>query len=145
MYVVHIYFYTTRGWIRSVIPDRVAQWSAPKEVFLRLPIKNSSFCGFFPSFRMITLNPLPLCSSRSHKYNNYEKATYIVSSNLRLFTCTQTTGFPWNPYPQRHISAKGVSQIHPPVFGVNFSNNISIPQVRVNIKKTKHNTTFEIS
>ena len=44
----------------------------------------------------------------------------------------------------RHISAKGVSQIHPPVSGVNFSNNISIPQARVNIKKTEHDLTFEI-
>ena len=40
---------------------------------------------------------------------------------------------------------KGVSQIHPPVSGVNFSNNISIPQPRVNIKKTEHDATFEIS
>ena len=109
------------------------------------PHKSSSFCGFSLSLCMITLNPLPLCSSRSHKYNNYEKATCIVSSNLCLFTCTQVTGFPGNPYPQRHISAKSVSQIHPSVSGVNFSNNISIPQVRVNIKKTEHDTTFEIS
>ena len=45
------------------------------------------------------------------------------------------------------ISAKGVSQtkIHPPDSGVNFSNNMSIPQVRVNIKKTEDDTTFEIS
>ena len=44
-----------------------------------------------------------------------------------------------------HISAKGVSQIHSPVSGVDFSNNILILQVRVNIKKTEHDTTFEIS
>ena len=57
--------------------------------FLWCPIKGPLVCGFSPFLHMITLNPLPLCSSRSHKYNNYEKATYIVSSNLCLFTCTQ--------------------------------------------------------
>ena len=129
MKVLHIYFYT------SILHHNS---------FFMASHKSSSFCGFSPSLRMITLNPLPLCSSRSHKYNSCEKATYIVSSNLCLFTCTQATGFPWNPYPQRHISAKGVSQIHSIVFGVNFSNNISIPQVRVNIKKTEHDTAFEI-
>ena len=45
---------------------------------------------------------------------------------------------------QRHISAKGVYQIHSPVSGVKFPNNISIPKVRVNIKKTEHDTTFEM-
>ena len=101
------------------------------------PIKVSFVCGFSPSLCMITLNPLPFCSSRSHKYSNFDKKTYIVSSNHCLFTCSQATGFPWNPYPQRYISAKGVSQIHLPVSGVNFSNDMSIPQVRVNIKKTE--------
>ena len=144
-YVVHISFYTTRDWSRQVIPDRVVQWSTPWVVLLWRPIKVPLVCGFSPSLRMITLNPLPLCYSRSHKYNNYEKATYIVSYNLCLFTCPQTIDFPWNLYPQRHISAKSVSQIHPPVSGVNFLNNISIPQVRVNIKKTEHDTTFTIS
>ena len=141
-YLVHISFYATRGWNRQVIPDRVNQWSATWIIFLWCPIIVPLVCTFSPSLRMITLKPLPLCSSRSHKYNNYDKATYIVSSNLCLFTCSQATGFPWNPYPQRHISAKGVSQIHPPVFGVNFSNNISIPQVRVNIKKTENWQNF---
>ena len=36
-----------------------------------------------------------------------------------------------------------LSQINPPVSGVNFSNNIPIPQVWV--KKLEHDTTFEIS
>ena len=143
---IHIFFYTTRDWNRQVIPDRVNQWSTPWVIFLWCPIIVSLVSGFSPSLRMITLNPLPPCSSRYHKYNNHDKATFIVSSNLCLFTCSQVTEFPWNPYPQRHISAKmGVSQIHPPVSGVNFSNNMSIPQVRVSIKKTKHYTTFEIS
>ena len=142
-YVVHISFYTTRGWNRQVIPDRVVQWSTPWVVLLWRPIKVPLVCGFSPSLRMINLkNPYLFAPPGP---TNYDKATYIVSSNLCLFTCSQATGFPWNPYPQRHISAKGVSQIHPPVSGVNFLNNISIPQVRVNIKKTEHDKTFKIS
>ena len=40
----------------------------------------------------------------------------------------------------RRHSAKGVFQIHPPVSGLNFSNNMSVPQIRVNIRETKqHN------
>ena len=123
------------------------QLSTACVVFLWRPIKIPLVCGFFPPLLMITLkNPLPLCSSRSHKYNNYDKTTHILSSNLRLFTCSQATGFPWNLYPQRHryYGKEGVSQIHPPVSGVNFSNNISVPQVWVNIKKIEHDTTFEI-
>ena len=105
----------------------------------------------------MTLNPLPPCSSKPHKYNNYDKATYIVFSTPSLFSCSQATGFAWNPHPryQEH-SAKGVSnfkceiskgvfQIYPNVSGVNFSNNISVSQVRVNIKETEHGITFEIS
>ena len=74
------------------------------------------------------------CFPRSNKYSNYGKATYIVSSNLFLFACSQA----FHEIP-------GVSHIHPPVFGVNFSNNLSIPQVWVNMKKIEHDTTFEIS
>ena len=144
-YVVHISFYPTRGWNRYVIPVRVVQWSTPWLVFLWRPTKVPLVGGFSPCLHMITLNPLSLCSSRSHKYNNYGNATYIVNSNLYLFTCPQVTDFPWNPYLQRHINAKGVSQIQPPVFGVNFSNDISIPEVRLNIEKTDYETTFEIS
>ena len=143
---MHISFYTTRGWIRQVIPGRAVQWSIPWVVCLPCPIK-VPVCGFSPSFH-ITLNPLTPCSSlsfRSHKCNNYGKATHIVSSNLCLFTCPQARDFPWNPYPQRHISAKSVSQIHIPVSSVNFSNNVSIPQVRVNIKKTVNMSQFSRS
>ena len=76
-YLVHISFYATRGWNRQVIPDRVNQWSATWIIFLWCPIIVPLVCTFSPSLRMITLKPLPLCSSRSHKYNNYDKATYI--------------------------------------------------------------------
>ena len=30
------------------------------------------------------------------------------------------------------------------VSGLNLSNNISVPQVRVNMRETEHDTTFEI-
>ena len=65
-FVVHISFYTTRG------------------SFLWRPIKGPLVCSFSPSLHMMTLIPLPLCSSRSHKYSNYDKAKCIVSSNLCL-------------------------------------------------------------
>ena len=74
---------------------------------------------------------------------NYDKATYIVSSNLCPFTCSQATGFPWNPYPESNISAKSVFLKFIPMFDVNFSNNISIPSQYK--KKIEHDTTFEIS
>ena len=58
--------------------------------FFMAPHKSSSCLWLFPfppydNFK----KPLPLCFSRSHKYNNYDKATYIVSSKLCLFTCPQ--------------------------------------------------------
>ena len=132
-YVVHISFYAARGWNRQVIPDRVNQWSTTWVIFLWCPIIVPLVCAFFPYLRMITLKPVPLCSSRSHKswmhkYNNYDKATYIVSSNLCLFICSQVQVFPWNSYPQRHISAIRSSPSNSsPCLCVDFSNNISIP------------------
>ena len=43
----------------------------------------------------------------------------------------------------KEVNAKVVFQIHPPVSGLNISNNISVP--RVSIRETEHETTFEIS
>ena len=94
--------------------------------FLWRPMNIPFVCGFSPSLHMITLkNPqLPLCFSGSHKYNKYDKATYTVSSNFvhslapRLSMKSLLT--------EDHQCTKGVSQIHPPVSGVNFSDNISI-------------------
>ena len=84
---------------------------------------------------MMTLNPLSLCSSKFHNYNNYDKATYIDFSTPSLLTCPQATGLAWNPH------LKGIVQmvflhIHSFIFGVKFSNNKSIFKVRVNIKET---------
>ena len=101
------------------------QSSTPWVVFLWGPIKVPLVCGFSPSLRMINLKKPYLFAPPGP--TNYDKATYIVSSNLCLFTCSQATGFPWNPYPQRHISAKRVFLKFIPMFDVNFSNNISIP------------------
>ena len=47
--------------------------------------------------------------------------------------------------PPEALCANGVVQIHPPISGVNFSNNISIPQIRVNLRETEHDTIFETS
>ena len=85
---------------------------------------------------MMTLKPLQLYSSRSHKDGTYDKATYIVFSTPSPFTMK----FPF----QKH-SAKGVFQIRSPISGVNFSINISLSQVRVNIKEIENGKTFEIS
>ena len=96
---------------------------------------------------MMTLNPQCFWSSKSHKHNNYQNTKQHTKfpSTTSLFTCLQAkSGFAWNPHPQKH-SVKGVFQNHPLASGVNISNNISIPQVRVNISKTEHGTTFEIS
>ena len=78
---------------------------------------------------------------------NYDKAIYIVSSNLCLFTCTPGYWLSMKSLPtERHISAKRVFLKFILVFLVNFSNNnMSISQAWVNIKKTEHDTTFEIS
>ena len=86
-YVVHISFYTTRSWNRSLIPYRVVLWSTPWIVFFLAPHKSSSSLRLFPFPPYDNFEkPLPLCSSTSYKYN-YDKATCIVSSNLFLFTC----------------------------------------------------------
>ena len=45
----------------------------------------------------------------------------------------------------RRHSAKGVLQIHLPVFGLDLSNNISVPQVRVKIREIERDATFEIT
>ena len=121
---MHISFYTRRGWNSSSRSSSSVVNSLGS--FFMASHKSFSCLWLFPfPPRMINLkNPYLFAPPGP---TNYDKATYIVSSNIRLFTCPQAIGFPWNPYPQRRISAKGVSQIHPCVSDVNFSNNISIP------------------
>ena len=69
----------------------------------------------------------------TNQYNSF-LYTYFICLPPGHKVCMESS-------PQRH-SAKGVFQIHPPVSGVNFSNKMSIPQVGVKIRKTKHGTTF---
>ena len=98
-----------RNWFKLLcfkIPDKVVHWSTPWVVFLWRPIKVSLVCGFVPSLCMINLKKSFLFAPPG--LTNYDKVTYIASSNLCLFTCPQATGFPWIPYPQRHISTKRV-------------------------------------
>ena len=127
-YVEHMSFYITRGWNRQVISDRVVQWSTPWVVFLWPPIKVSLVCGFPPSLCMITLNPLPLCSSGPTNITTMTRHTKFPHTKFPL-----TLLYSLAPRPQNfheiptHSGAKGVSQIHSPVSGVNFSNNITIP------------------
>ena len=40
------------------------------------------------------------------------------------------------------LSAEGAFQIQLPICGINFSINISIPQVKVNMRETEFYTTF---
>ena len=47
-----------------------------------------------------------------------------------------------SPTPEAKC-AEGVFQIQSPICGVNFSNNISITQVRVNESKNLLDSTFE--
>ena len=132
---------------QQVIQDRVVQWSTPSVVVFMAPHKSSSCLWLLPfplydNFK----KPLPLCSSTPHKYNDYDKVTLIVSSNLFLFTCPPGHWFSMRFLPaEAYYCKKCVSQIHRPASVVNFSYNISIPQVGVNIKKIEHGTTFEIS
>ena len=110
------------------------------------PINVPLVCGFSPSLRMINLKNLYLFAPPYP--TNYYKATYIVSSNLCLFTCPQATGFPWLSLPTdtEAFSAKRCfSNSSPCLMLGNFSNNLPIPQVWVNMKKIEHDTTFEIS
>ena len=134
---------------------------------------------------MMTLSLLPLCSSKSHKYNNHVKGTYMVSSysqsihlpsgphrhtDKHVLNCTFSKSLtnnysnliePYNQGINLRITTKDIKkedrlciespppdtffQIHPYVFRVNFSNNISIPLVRFIIRETEHDTAFEIS
>ena len=49
-----------------------------------------------------------------------------------------------SPTPEAKY-AKGVFQIQSPTCGLNFSNNISMTQVRVNERKNKLDSNFETS
>ena len=53
------------------------------------------------------------------------------------------TRFAWNLHPPEAECVKDVFQIKPPASGVNFSNNMSIPQDRVNMSETENDTISE--
>ena len=46
--------------------------------------------------------------------------------------------------PKEEGIVQRVFSTSPPVSGLNFSNNTSVPQVRVHIREIGHDTTFEI-
>ena len=108
------------------IPDRVVQWST-WVVFLWRPIKVPLVCGFSPSLRMITLknpylfaSPGPTNITTMTRQHTQFPLTFVYSLAPRPLAFYESL---------IHRDKKGVSQIHSPVSGVNFSNNISIPQV----------------
>ena len=45
---------------------------------------------------------IPLCSSNSHEYNNYDKPACNFSSTPSLFTCPQAKGTPQVRSPSTH-------------------------------------------
>ena len=47
--------------------------------------------------------------------------------------------------PPEAESSKGAFQIQPPISGVNFSNNVTVPKAIVNMSETEHDTTFKTS
>ena len=53
--------------------------------------------------------------------------------------------FAWNLYLPEAECEKGVFQIQTLISGVNFSNNMSISQSRVNMSEIEHDSTFETS
>ena len=63
-------------------------------------------------------------------YNQFIKEQVTTKQFLK-----KNTGFTWNPQPQSQC-AEGVFQIQFIICDANFSNNISITQVRVNDRKT---------
>ena len=74
------------------------------------------------------------------------KNFYNQGINVQITTkdIKMKTDFAWNPRSSRH-SAKSIFEIYPPVSGLNFSINMSVSQVRVKIRETERDTTFEIS
>ena len=81
-----------------------------------------------------------------HKWANL-KEPYNLDMKEQVTTkniLKKKTGFTWNPQPQRQC-AEGVFQIHSHISCAYFSNNISIPKVRVNNRETELYSTFETS
>ena len=76
-------FYTKTGSNRQVILIDQLRSQLPHKNYTFHPLPFDFLAPSNPSFaasiQAITLNPLPLCSSMSHKYNNYGKTVYIVS------------------------------------------------------------------
>ena len=62
------------------------------------------------------------------------------------------TGFAWNlplplpspPHPPEVECAMGVFQIQPPISGVNFLNNMLIPQARIVMSEIEHDTNLKL-
>ena len=99
--------------------------------FFMVPHKSSSCLWLFPFPPYDNFNkPLPPCPSRSHKNNNYGVATYILYSNLCLFTSPPVHWLSLKFLPtEAYYCKRGVYQIHTPVSGDSLSNNISKPLV----------------
>ena len=122
-------------------------WTATCLEFTNIKLSNnrellqpsSSLWLVIPKMALKAPSSSPICPSKFLKFCNYGKAPYIVSSyyqspHVNLFdklftwrcqsklTCHASIKIPRN-------TLLGVFQIQPPISGVNFSNNISVPHI----------------
>ena len=82
--------------------------------------------GFSPSLHIVTLNLSPLCSSKSHKYNNYDKATHKVSLFLVYSLALRPQALHEISTPEAY--QKGCFSNSAPCFWCQFcKQNINIP------------------
>ena len=86
-----------------------------------------SECSAFTYFSM----------SLARKYVNLKEPYNqdIKEQVTTIIFLKKKTDFTWNPQPPEAKCAEGVFQIQSPIYGVNFSNNISVIQARVNERK----------
>ena len=116
---------------QQVIPDRAVQWSTPWVVFLWRRSKIPLVCGFFPSLRMITVKNQQLFAppANTNTTTMARQHTQLPLTFVNSLT-PRTLAFHEIPTLRDILVQKGCFSNSSPCFsGVNFSNNISIPQV----------------
>ena len=115
--------------------------------FFMAPHKISLVCGFFSSLRMITVKN-PYLFAPPANTNTTTMARHHTQFPLTFVNSLTPRPLAFHEIPTHRdiLVQKGRFSYSSPCFsGVNFSNNISIPQVSVNIKKSELVTTFETS
>ena len=120
----------------------------PKKLFSRiftLPGRTNSLCRLHGHNNKQLLN----CIFSTSLTNNLANLTKRRPQSLKVQVATKDIkkeeGFTRNLHPPETYCVKGVFQIQTTISCVNVSVNISIPQIRVNLRETEHDTTFETS